>query len=559
MPFLLNLTAEECKDRMGEFEREVVTRLLNKNDWTEMNPDTMIERMFSKLNELADGGKVKGNEIHGHGTQQEINTLLKAVCNLEDNELSGMEHSGRFKAYETLRFWPPTTLADLNSRLALDVETDTPMTSGDPPAAAPSDIRESSGEQVDTVMDDSEGLVTTADSLSIGDSNSNDFVAKKVSKVNSAVRSKMMDLLRGYTDDPVDIDKLLRLLHERLHALSVGKSESDAADGIYGSLLRAGESGEVAGDYEWCVEILIEHFCELQLVDSSALPFKARELLCKWPNCFPDKDVEAKHINNQYFPPRDHDLWGTGQRMHGVGVSMGKASKKKDAKGKAEQQWHLCSDNRACKAVNPCQYGHNNLEPGEWFYSMMCVKAKGGMFEHQHGISAEVQRELSLDSPIIHLHAVLLSDHNADDKPGNKDYGEYFHYARLRSSDKSNSHNLKTHALYQAAVSLQKKPVRVFRNQGKPHGPAKGVRYDGLYYVESYNVTYQGTANEEVFFKFVRLQENGAFWAGGPKHDEYKQNSLAHCKSSAKDVQEKDYNTIQSQLIDASKRPWESS
>jgi SAD/SRA domain len=131
-------------------------------------------------------------------------------------------------------------------------------------------------------------------------------------------------------------------------------------------------------------------------------------------------------------------------------------------------------------------WGENNLQNGQWWPLQICAKRDGGHGEIEGGIHGQVGKG---------AFSVVLSNGEYDDR----DEGDRILYCGTSGSggepSAGTSRLLETYRSYQSGSPH---PVRVIRTaklpKDNPYRPAKGLRYDGLYDVISYEVLHAETA-----------------------------------------------------------------
>ncbi|KAH0556107.1 hypothetical protein GP486_005960 [Trichoglossum hirsutum] len=131
-------------------------------------------------------------------------------------------------------------------------------------------------------------------------------------------------------------------------------------------------------------------------------------------------------------------------------------------------------------------WGENNLQNGQWWPLQICAKRDGGHGEIEGGIHGQTGKG---------AFSVVLSNGGYDDR----DEGDRIFYCGTSGSggepSAGTSRLLETHRFYKSG---DPHPVRVIRAAKLPkenrYRPNKGLRYDGLYDVISYEVLHAETA-----------------------------------------------------------------
>jgi hypothetical protein len=131
-------------------------------------------------------------------------------------------------------------------------------------------------------------------------------------------------------------------------------------------------------------------------------------------------------------------------------------------------------------------WGENNLQNGQWWPLQICAKRDGGHGEIEGGIHGQAGKG---------AFSVVLSNGGYDDR----DEGDRILYCGTSGSEgepsSGTSRLLETHHFYQSG---DPHPVRVIRTSKLPkdnrYRPARGLRYDGLYDIISYEVLHAETA-----------------------------------------------------------------
>jgi hypothetical protein len=128
-------------------------------------------------------------------------------------------------------------------------------------------------------------------------------------------------------------------------------------------------------------------------------------------------------------------------------------------------------------------WGDNNLQNGQWWPLQICAKRDGGHGEIEGGIHGQSGRG---------AFSVVLSNGGYDDL----DDGDRILYCGTSGSEGQPSAG--TSRLLETYDSSGLRPVRVIRTaklpKDNPYRPAKGLRYDGLYDVVSYEILHAETA-----------------------------------------------------------------
>lgn len=162
------------------------------------------------------------------------------------------------------------------------------------------------------------------------------------------------------------------------------------------------------------------------------------------------------------YPPEDHPIWGEHGIMHGVIMERGQGGR----------PVYLLDDRFTPR--NAKVYGHNGLQPGQWFPRQESLRFHGGHTQKQRGISGHEETG---------AYSIVVSG-AYDDK--NKDEGDIIYYSAegAHGRDASRRAEVKGNRALRASISSGR-PVRVFRNakDGGRFAPPCGIRYDGLYRV----------------------------------------------------------------------------
>ncbi|KAF8251736.1 hypothetical protein K440DRAFT_611988 [Wilcoxina mikolae CBS 423.85] len=153
-------------------------------------------------------------------------------------------------------------------------------------------------------------------------------------------------------------------------------------------------------------------------------------------------------------------------------------------------------------------FGHNDIPVGTWWPMQVCARRDGAHGAPVAGIYGQVSEGAFS----------IVSSGGIGYEDSDKDWGNELLYSG------SNGHNRKGDAVTLVTTNdtmklmrshEQKKPVRVIRGKGASKwAPSVGLRYDGLYMVESYDTAWRKVPNgkagqQEEFWQFKMVRCEG--------------------------------------------------
>jgi len=216
------------------------------------------------------------------------------------------------------------------------------------------------------------------------------------------------------------------------------------------------------------------------------------------PVSAPQTHTVARRTANQrgYVrnPPRSHPVYGEHGVMKGVSIIYGQGGGRR----------YILNDDYASEKKRADTYGHNGLQPGDW-WPMQCAAVFNGA--HGSWMGGIYKGTGSYGAYSI----VVAQTYDGMDK----DEGDTLYYSGSNSHDNENplepaQRTNNTDALH-ASIASQK-PVRVLRKglpgkKSNPWAPTIGIRYDGLYKVVSVErpLNLKGGMYER--FKLTRLTD----------------------------------------------------
>jgi hypothetical protein len=188
------------------------------------------------------------------------------------------------------------------------------------------------------------------------------------------------------------------------------------------------------------------------------------------------------------LPSPDHPIWGEHGICHGLYRMTSVNGRKTPALNKRYNQ----------RPANV--FGHNNIKVGAWSPLQLAALFNGGHGKSQAGIYGTEEAG---------AYSVVVSGQYDD---LDEDFGNSLYYSGSGSHEntdpkrpaESTSDTLSLH------TSLEtQRPVRVLRSsKGKSKwAPTEGLRYDGLYKVESVDYPINGKGGMYEQFKLVRLED----------------------------------------------------
>ena len=163
--------------------------------------------------------------------------------------------------------------------------------------------------------------------------------------------------------------------------------------------------------------------------------------------------------------------------------------------------FHSFSVDPEYKFVDGCKYhGEGALVNGQWFPNQMLACIHGAHGSPDAGICGDVKNG---------AYSVVVSGgyQNADE-------GEKLKYWGTEGTEKEPSVRTK----YMMESCKSKRPIRVIRSEGLPatniYRPTKGLRYDGLYLIDDYELREEKTSHYR--FNMTRMDGQGPIRYQGP-------------------------------------------
>lgn len=187
------------------------------------------------------------------------------------------------------------------------------------------------------------------------------------------------------------------------------------------------------------------------------------------------------------LPPSDHPIWGDQGIMHGVLM-------RRNASGRCS----YTLDERFPRHDGHV-YGHNGLQPGDWFAMQMCACFRGAHDQPQRGIAGDKHRG---------AYSIVVSGGSYGET--DVDEGDVLYYSAQGASKKNASSQADVVGNQALMASWRtRRPVRVLRGHkgSRLWAPPLGYRYDGLYKV----VGWKERMNKEggIYKRFKLVREPG--------------------------------------------------